>query len=266
MTDESHFRDLTRDSRRSPLQAILGDIGWLVWFALAVVVAFGTIVQVGAGVGFGSVAAPSTMLLAPQLMPGTMLFLGLASSALGAGRIAGKIAGREVAIAFTGRCCGAALAGWLLASFGSQDVFALLFAGLTLFGIALSVSGLILQPTASALMVAGFLSGLMATVTTIGGPPMALIYQHQPVEKVRATLNTYFAIGMLPPIVALWLAGLLDGLAAGRALLLLPAIIAGLLLAHLATAFIDKRYRSILLMFCMAAAIIIGVRALMKLM
>lgn len=250
---------------RPALDALLGDIGWLAWLGVAVVVFFGTIMQVGAGVGFGIVTGPGGMLLAPPLVPGTMLCLGFAASAIGAGRISGPIAKAEVAMAFAGRCAGAALAGWLITRVGSQDRFALLFAALTLLGVAMSVSGLRLTPTPPALLVAGFLSGVMATVTTSGGAPIALIYQHQPVEKVRATLNAYFTIGLIPPIVSLWLAGVLDRLAVERALLLLPAVIAGVLLAHLASAFIGRRYRGILLGFCVAAALAIGVRAIWRL-
>jgi uncharacterized membrane protein YfcA len=245
---------------------LLGDFGWPTWMALVLVVMAGTILQIGAGVGFGSVAGPGGMLLAPPLVPGTMLCLSMLASLLGAGRIEGRIAVGEVAVAMLGRTVGAGLAAWLFAAYGGSDAFALLFAGLTLLGVALSLSGLRLPPSPPALIGAGFLSGLMATVTTMGGPPMALIYQHRPPEMARATLNAFFGFGIVPPLVALWLAGALDGVALARAALLLPAVAVGVLASRLVIAHIDRRYRTVLLVFCVAAAAIIAGRALIRML
>ena len=241
---------------------LLGDIGWPVWLALSAVVFCATLLQVGAGVGFGSIAAPGTMLLVPQLVPGPVLCLSLVSSLLGMRRMQGKVAVREVAVALVGRTLGAAVAGWMIAKLGSRDGFALLFSGLTLCGVGISLCGPKVAATSPALLVAGFLSGLMATVTTIGGPPMALNYQHQPAEKARATMNAYFGLGVIPPVVALWLAGALDFQALMRAGLLLPAVVAGVAASGLATRFITRRYSTILLGFCIVAATIIAGRTL----
>ena len=53
----------------------------------------------------------------------------------------------------------------------------LLFGGLILLGVCLSLSGLRLPPIRGVLVGAGALSGVMGTVASIGGPPMALLYQ-----------------------------------------------------------------------------------------
>ncbi len=232
---------------------------------MAAVVFIGTVLQVGAGLGFGSVAAPGAMLLAPQLMPGSVLCLSFASASLGASKMGGRIVKREVAIALAGRTVGAAAAAWLVASIASKDLFALVFAVLTLLGAAMSATGLKLQPTTTTLLVAGALSGLMATVTTIGGPPIALVYRYQPAEQARATMNAYFALGQIPPLAALWVAGLLDLSALVYAAALLPAVAAGVAVAHFAKGLIDRRYTSILLGFCIVAAVVIGGRAIWRL-
>lgn len=244
------------------IEYLLSDFGWSVWLALSAIVFLATLLQVGAGVGFGSIAAPGTMLLAPQLVPGPILCLSLVSSLLGMRRIEGAIAKLEIAIALAGRAAGAAVAGLLIARIASKDVFALLFAGLTLLGVAMSISGLKLSPTPPALLIAGFLSGLMATFTTIGGPPMALIYQHQPADRARATMNVYFGLGVIPPVLALWLAGALDVQALLHASLLLPAVWAGVAVSHLSSRLITRRYSAILVGFCIFAAAVIAGRAL----
>lgn len=243
---------------------LLADIGWPVWLALAVLVAAGTILQIGIGTGFGTMAAPGAMLLAPPLIPGTMTCLGLATSLFGASRIRGRIHVGELVTALIGRAGGAALAGWIVATLGGREVFGLVFAGLTLLGVALSVSGLRLRLTTASLLCAGFLSGLMATITTAGGPPMALVYQNQPVEQARPTLNAFFGFGQIPPLLALWLAGALDQVSIGRALLLLPAILIGVALAPRLTPLFDRRYKTVLLGFCVVAALAIGGRAIVR--
>lgn len=249
----------------SPFSLLLSDISWPVWLALSVLVAMGTMLQIGIGTGFGTVAAPGAMLLAPPLIPGTMVCLGLATSVLGARSIPGRIAIDELVLALIGRTGGAAAAAVVVATLGGRDVFGLVFAGLTLLGVALSVSGLRLPPSPPALLGAGFLSGLMATITTAGGPPMALIYQHQPLDKARPTLNAFFGFGQIPPLVALWLAGALDWAAIGRAALLVPAIGLGVALSPFVAPYFDKRYKTIMLGFCVVAAVVIGVRAMVRL-
>jgi len=244
---------------------ILGDAGWLAWAAIALAVAAGSVFQVGVGIGFGSVAGPAAMLLAPHLMPATISCLSFLSAALGAARIDGAIAVRELAYAILGRIFGAAAAGWMLATLGSREGFALIFAGLTILAVGLSLSRLKLPLTPTTLMLAGSLSGLMATVTTIGGPPMALIYQNELAAKAKPTLNAFFAVGMIPSLAALWAAGVLTSADALRAALLLPAVIAGILAARGLARYIDRRYRGILLAFCLLAAFMIGARAVLRL-
>ena len=45
------------------------------------------------------------------------------------------------------------------------------------------------------LLPAGLLSGFAGTATSIGGPPLALLYQHSDRPGVRTTLAVYFTTG-----------------------------------------------------------------------
>ena len=44
------------------------------------------------------------------------------------------------------------------------------------------------RPTTSTLVGAGMVSGVMGTMTSVGGPPMALVYQREQAAKLRSTL------------------------------------------------------------------------------
>ncbi|NIR59973.1 MAG: sulfite exporter TauE/SafE family protein, partial [Gammaproteobacteria bacterium] len=49
---------------------------------------------------------------------------------------------------------------------------------LVLLAVAMSVAGLKISPTRPTLITAGALSGFMSTVSSVGGPPLAITYQH----------------------------------------------------------------------------------------
>jgi uncharacterized membrane protein YfcA len=79
--------------------------------------------------------------------------------------------------------------------------------GLVLTAVAMSATGMRLVPTPRTVGWAGFLSGFMGTASSIGGPPLALVYQHAPGPRLRATLAGYFVIGGAMSLAALALVG-----------------------------------------------------------
>ena len=76
---------------------------------------------------------------------------------------------------------------------------------------------------------AGLITGITETATGIGGPPLALVYQHQPGPTLRATLAACFLIGQLASLVLLALTGRLPTAQLTAAADLLPALAAGTL-------------------------------------
>jgi uncharacterized membrane protein YfcA len=89
------------------------------------------------------------------------------------------------------------------------------------------------SPGRRAFVAAGVVTGVTETATGIGGPPLALVYQHQPAPVLRATLACCFLVGQLFSLG--WLAA--SGRAAApqfaAALELLPALIVGATLSRL---------------------------------
>lgn len=229
----------------------------------AVVVFAAAVVQSVVGMGFGVVAAPVLVLVDPRLVPGSILFLALLVASMSAIRGRADLDGKEVAVALVGRLAGAVLGGGVVAAVADTHVFSLLFAGLVLLAVALSLTPLRLQPTPAALVAAGFASGFMATITSIGAPPMGLVYQHVAAAKVRATLNGFFAVGTLVSIAALaaWGAFGLDNVL--RSLILLPALAGGFWVAPAVARRVQGgRLRAIMLTVCVAASLLIIWRAL----
>ncbi len=98
---------------------------------------------------------------------------------------------------------------------------------LILLAVGLSVAGLqpALTPTNS--VVAGSLSGFMGTITAVGGPPIALIYQRQPAELVRANLSAFFLFGSVAAFIGLLASGFIHRLEITLFALTVPGVVLG---------------------------------------
>lgn len=162
-----------------------------------------------------------------------------------------------------GRVPGVALGATALALLPTP-VMNVVFGALVLLGVGLSTSGLRLGLSTRTLLGTGFMSGLMGTMTSIGGPPMALLYQHEQGPRLRSTLNTYFALGSTLSIPALALAGrfgraeLIDGL------MLIPATLVGFAFSGATHAYLDRgRTRRAVLVVASASALAVLVKALL---
>src|SRR5690348_10073139 len=143
--------------------------------ALAVV--FAGLIQASVGFGYALISAPLLALVAPHMVPGPVMLSSMLVSLASAVREHRDIDRRGVALAPVGRAPGVALGAALLAWL-PEETMNVVFGAVVLVGVALSVSGLRVARTASTLLGTGFLSGVMGTMTSIGGPPMALVYQH----------------------------------------------------------------------------------------
>lgn len=175
---------------------------WPVFLLGAVAVFLGSTLQASTGIGLGMVAAPILLMIDPALVPGPLLFLALLVSILIARREWGDIDKGGLTVAISGRVPGSILAG-LTMSLLPVALYSIVFGVMVLLAVALSSFGLKLMPTKTNLMTAGFASGYMGTLTSIGAPPMALAYQHGNPPTIRSTLAAYFVIGSAVSILIL---------------------------------------------------------------
>src|SRR5690606_7138379 len=110
---------------------------------------------------------------------------------------------------------------------------------------------------------AGFASGTMGTATAIGGPPVALLYQHHEGPVLRSTLAVVFAVGTMVSLGAQAVAGVVAAWHLARAAALLPGTIAGLLASRVIARRIDGRpLRPAVLAYAAATAVVAIVRGL----
>lgn len=230
--------------------------------AVLSIVFVAAIVQAGLGMGFGLAAAPLLALLDSALVPAPVLILGFASSLWVAVQAPPLIRWAEVWIGTAGRVTGVALATTFLVAASDPRAFSLAFAAMIGIAVALSAAGWRLGFSRPKLVALATLSGLMGTLTSVGAPPLALIYKERPPREARATLAAFFTLGCTASLAGLWGAGRLGWGDLGLAALMAPAMVAGLWTAGRFSGAFDRRYRGLMLAASALAAVLLTVRAL----
>jgi len=223
----------------------------------------GAAVQSAAGFGMGMISAPFLILIYGPLIPGPLMASSLALTALVLRRDGAHMDFRGVGLALAGRVVGVVGAAvFLLLS--TPRLFDIVFAGLVLLAVFLSAMGFEVRPTRRTTVLAGSLSGLMGTISSIGGPPMALLYQRSGGARLRGTLGGYFAAGVSISIIALALVGRFGRQEILLTLFLVPPMVLGFIVAapvrHLLP---DHAVRPLVLVLSGLSGIIVLLRAVL---
>lgn len=200
--------------------------------ACMLAVMLGACLQGATGIGFALFAAPIVVLVQPDLVPGPMLVLGGTVSLLAALREWRRIDVRFAAIAFAGRVPGSILAG-LVIGLLPRSAFALMFAVLILAAVALSIGRQQVTPRPGMLGMAGFASGFMGTITSVGTPPMGLALQSLEPARMRATVGVFLVAGSIVSLAVLASAGRFHWREFTLSFLLLPPMAVGFGLSSL---------------------------------
>ena len=103
---------------------------------------------------------------------------------------------------------------------------------MVLLSVALTARTVTFPVNRVSLPVAGFVSGVAGTATSIGGPPLAILYQRAEPRVLRPPIAAYFAIGAAISLLGLGVAGELRVGVLLLALALSPLRLAGWLLAR----------------------------------
>ncbi|HLY46665.1 MAG TPA: TSUP family transporter [Stellaceae bacterium] len=204
------------------------------------IVASGSALQAATGMGMALFAAPLLALLDPALVPGPALCAVMVLSAAVAWRERLAVDRRVLGLGLLGLAAGSALGAAVLVLLVGLDLYRL-FAALILGAVSLSLAGLQIRATRLALLLGGTASGILGTLCGVQGPPIALVLQHEPPERLRATLCAFFAAGSLISLAALALGGVFGLTQAKLGLELLAGVPFGLAVAPFLARHIDRR-------------------------
>jgi len=235
----------------SPAKIRRGVTFVLVTFLVAV----GSLLQGSIGFGLGVFAVPFLLLIDPRFVPAPLLASAMWLNVLLARREWDHVDRWALKWALSGRVIGVSVAISALAVL-PRDALGTLFGTLVLIAVGLSASGLHVSPKRWVLFGAGTLSGFMGTTVSIGGPPMALVYQREAGPKIRGTLAAYFTVGVTISLVGLSMVGRFGTREILLSLQLVPGVLVGFFLSRAAARRLDRGYiRKAVLVVSAAAAV-----------
>jgi hypothetical protein len=133
-------------------------------------------------------------LIEPSYVPGPVLVLGWILSVIMVMKQRHGLNWRRVFPAIVARLPGSWCGVLLLVSISSWQL-SFLFGAVLLVATWLSWRSYTLTITTKNMIVAGFFSGLLGTTTSIGGPPMALLYQRENRLVARNEIAAFFLVG-----------------------------------------------------------------------
>jgi uncharacterized membrane protein YfcA len=239
----------------------LTDLSWQVVVLIGLVVMLGAYVQAVVGLGLGLLSAPVVALVAPSLVPVLTLWLALLISGLNLVDEHEHVDWRSTAWSLPARLPGTVLGAWLVASFTAQQIGVAL-AVMVLLAVALSVHTVDVPLNPATLATAGFVAGATGTATSIGGPPIALLYQRGHPEVVRATLSVFFFVGVILSLGSLEISGSLDREPSLLALVMSPGVVVGYVVGRRTRGVVDGDvFRWGVLVLCTVSALVLLVRS-----
>ena len=237
------------------------SVTWGVLAILGVVVAVGSLIQGTIGFGVAVIAAPVTVMLAPSLLPGSVLICGFTLAVVQLAHGRGNIDRRAFGWSMSARLISTPL-GVLLVARWSARAIAVAVGVLLLVTVTLTVWRLALRNTARNAALAGLISGVSGTAASIGGPFIALVLREEPPERARGTLGATFVVGSLTSLLALAVGGQLNHDQVVAGLVWMPCVLAGYAAAAPLRARVDAdRFRRWVLIFCVLASVSVLARA-----
>ncbi|MDC0616024.1 sulfite exporter TauE/SafE family protein [Candidatus Pelagibacter sp.] len=222
----------------------------------------GAITQSAIGIGFG-IPACFLVLLEPTMVPSCIVLMGTFLAFSNAFLSLKDIITEDLAYSFSGRVVGTLISIPLITLTIGTKSFLIIFGLLLLITVFLSAKRWNVVATKKNVTIAGVCSGFMGTLTGVGGPPMAIVYQNSSSKNVVATLNMFFGIGALFSVLILIYIDLINLREVIRCLLLTPGILVGIILGRqkIVKDYVSFNLKKLILIICFVSAILVLTQA-----
>ena len=245
---------------------ILGYFSSLDFYLIVLIlIIFGAITQSAIGIGFG-IPAGILVLLEPSMVPSCIILMGSFLALSNAMLSYKDIIKVDLIYSYTGRVIGSILAMPLIFLTLGTDYYLIIFGLLLLIATYLSAKKWNIVATKKNITIAGTASGLMGTLTGIGGPPMAIVYQNSSAKKVVATLNMFFGIGALFSVLLFIYYDLINLPEVMKSIYLAPGLIIGTYIGRrkIIREFVNRNLKNLIIAVCFISAVVIILDAIIS--
>jgi hypothetical protein len=225
--------------------------------AAAIATLIGASIQGSIGFGMNLVTVPVFALALPEALPATVVLLGLPLAAAMVRHEHHAIDRGGFAWIVAGRVPGTAAGAVVVASVSTDTLKGVI--GLSvLLAVAASAFAPPIRVSPVSQFTGGTVSGVTGTAAGIGGPPLALLYQHHPGPTMRATLAASFLVGTVMSIASLALAREVTWTECGLAAGLVPVVITGSWIGRRSHGALDRGWlRPAVLAFAAVSAVVV---------
>ena len=222
---------------------------------------FAATIQGTFGFGFAMLAVPLCAMIDPRFAPVPQALLATLLVFPMAWRERQHIEWGGVLWILLGRAPGTLL-GLLLLKTASPRTLALILAGCVLSAVLALATGAAIPRNKVTEFIAGAVSSVGSVVSSIGGPPIALLYRGAKGPTLRASLAAVFAVGLIMTLTARGVSGEITLLDLQIAAILAPAILLALWLSGRVAHRVEGPLLSrMVLVLAAIAAVILMIRA-----
>lgn len=183
-------------------------------------------VQGTIGIGLGMLSVPVLTLVDPTLTPVPQLIVTLPLTLAMTRSERHAIDWRGVGRLSLARIPGIGAGIWLLSVADDRTLNGVI-GGIVLFAVAVIASGVTIHRNRTSEIIAGMTSGATGTVSSIGGPPLALLYRRDTGPAMRSNISAIFVVGLAMMLTARALSGNVSTSDLMVALWLAPTVWAG---------------------------------------
>jgi len=245
---------------------ILGYFSSLDFYLIVLfLIILGAITQSAIGIGFG-IPAGILVLLEPSMVPSCIILMGSFLALSNAMLSYKDIIKVDLIYSYTGRVIGSILAMPLIFLTLGTDYYLIIFGILLLIATYLSAKKWNIVATKKNITIAGTASGLMGTLTGIGGPPMAIVYQNSSAKKVVATLNMFFGVGALFSVLLFVYFDLINLPEVMKSIYLAPGLVIGTYIGRrrIVREFVNRNLKNLIIAVCFISALVIILDAILS--
>jgi uncharacterized protein len=207
----------------------------------SLVMAVGAVIQGSIGFGLNVVGAPLLVLIDTAFIPGPALAAAFVLTIFMGHRDRHAIDTKGFGWVFAGRVP-ASIATALAVAALPEAGLAVALSGVVLLAIVMSLFGWRVRRTPPTLMTAGVVSGVMGTISSVGGPPIAMLYQDERGPMVRGTMAAIFFFGSINSMIMLGLVGRFGVQEIKLMAALVPGVLLGFAVSRWTARFLDRGF------------------------